>query len=100
MDAKRNNNNVTMCYLVLFKTVKLFFLSPFVVEYDGLFLSNGPGDPALCDASIRNIQSLLDESCNVPIFGICMGHQLLSLAAGCTSYKMKYVSLLIKYKLF
>lgn len=54
-------------------------------DYDGLFLSNGPGDPLLCDATIQNIKSATQK----PIFGICLGHQLLSLAAGCSTFKMK-----------
>ncbi|CAD6208372.1 GSCOCG00003378001-RA-CDS [Cotesia congregata] len=58
------------------------------VTFDGLFLSNGPGDPAVCQATIANIRKVLGKK--IPIFGICMGHQLLSLAAGCKSYKMTY----------
>ncbi|XP_014236077.1 CAD protein [Trichogramma pretiosum] len=57
-------------------------------KYDGLFLSNGPGDPSMCKETFDNIRSVLAS--NKPIFGICLGHQLLSLAAGCKSYKMKY----------
>ncbi|KAF7990987.1 hypothetical protein HCN44_000792 [Aphidius gifuensis] len=58
-------------------------------EFDGLFLSNGPGDPSMCPETIENIKKILNKK-NVPIFGICMGHQLLSIAAGCKSYKMTY----------
>ncbi|MBF0349887.1 MAG: glutamine-hydrolyzing carbamoyl-phosphate synthase small subunit [SAR324 cluster bacterium] len=53
---------------------------------DGIFLSNGPGDPAAVDSAIDNIQNLLGK---VPVFGICLGHQLLSLALGCKTYKLK-----------
>ena len=53
---------------------------------DGVFLSNGPGDPQPCDYAIDNIKTLLDK--NVPMFGICLGHQLLSLANGANSEKM------------
>ncbi|KAF7990426.1 hypothetical protein HCN44_000231 [Aphidius gifuensis] len=59
------------------------------VEFDGLFLSNGPGDPSMCPETIENIKKILSKKKH-PIFGICMGHQLLSIAAGCKSYKMTY----------
>ena len=60
-------------------------------EFDGLFISNGPGDPRLCKVTIAYLRKYLSSSNPKPIFGICLGHQLLSLAAGCHSYKMKYV---------
>ena len=56
--------------------------------YDGVFLSNGPGDPEPCDYAIEAISTLLDA--NVPIFGICLGHQLLALASGAKTTKMKF----------
>ncbi|XP_035736372.1 CAD protein-like [Vespa mandarinia] len=59
-------------------------------EYDGLFLSNGPGDPSTCKTTIENLSSILANTKKRPIFGICLGHQLLSIAAGCTTYKMSY----------
>ena len=55
---------------------------------DGVFLSNGPGDPEPCDYAIDNIQILLEK--NMPIFGICLGHQLLALASGAKTEKMKF----------
>jgi carbamoyl-phosphate synthase small subunit len=55
---------------------------------DGVFLSNGPGDPEPCDYAIRAIRELLDNA--VPIFGICLGHQLLGLASGARTVKMKF----------
>ena len=55
---------------------------------DGVFLSNGPGDPAPCDYAISAIQTLL--AAKMPIFGICLGHQLLALAAGAKTVKMKF----------
>jgi carbamoyl-phosphate synthase small subunit len=55
---------------------------------DGIFLSNGPGDPEPCDYAISAIQTLLDTG--IPIFGICLGHQLLSLASGARTLKMKF----------
>ncbi len=57
-------------------------------NYDGLFISNGPGDPKMCNATINNIKKALDI--NKPIFGICLGHQLLALAAGGNTFKLKY----------
>ncbi len=55
---------------------------------DGVFLSNGPGDPAPCDYAIAAIRSLL--AARIPLFGICLGHQLLALAAGARTVKMKF----------
>ena len=55
---------------------------------DGVFLSNGPGDPEPCDYAISNIKKLLEKG--MPIFGICLGHQLLSLACGAKTEKMKF----------
>lgn len=55
---------------------------------DGVFLSNGPGDPAACDYAIENIKQLLDK--NIPLFGICLGFQLLALACGAKTVKMKF----------
>lgn len=58
------------------------------LEYDGLFLSNGPGDPDTCDTAVQNIRKAL--SGDKPICGICMGNQLLAKAGGATIYKLKY----------
>lgn len=55
---------------------------------DGVFLSNGPGDPAPCDYAISAIKTLLDT--DIPVFGICLGHQLLALASGAQTLKMKF----------
>jgi len=55
---------------------------------DGIFLSNGPGDPEPCDYAIAAIREFLDG--DVPLFGICLGHQLLGLAAGASTLKMKF----------
>jgi len=55
---------------------------------DGVFLSNGPGDPEPCEYAIRAIRQLLDSA--IPIFGICLGHQLLGLASGARTKKMKF----------
>ncbi len=55
---------------------------------DGVFLSNGPGDPEPCDYAIKAIQELL--ATGIPVFGICLGHQLLGLASGAKTVKMKF----------
>ena len=55
---------------------------------DGVFLSNGPGDPEPCDYAITAIQQILQT--DMPVFGICLGHQLLSLASGAKTMKMKF----------
>ena len=55
---------------------------------DGVFLSNGPGDPEPCDYAIAAIRELLEK--NIPTFGICLGHQLLALASGAKTVKMKF----------
>lgn len=55
---------------------------------DGVFLSNGPGDPEPCDYAIESIKEILDAE--IPMFGICLGHQLLGLASGASTTKMKF----------
>lgn len=55
---------------------------------DGVFLSNGPGDPEPCDYAITSIKALIDA--DMPLFGICLGHQLLALASGAQTVKMKF----------
>jgi carbamoyl-phosphate synthase small subunit len=57
-------------------------------EYDGLFISNGPGDPAMCDITVKHIRKAISDE--KPIMGICLGNQLLALAAGAKTYKLKY----------
>ncbi len=58
------------------------------MQPDGIFLSNGPGDPAAVDYAVTTIRQLLDA--DTPIFGICMGHQLLSQALGLSTFKLKF----------
>jgi carbamoyl-phosphate synthase small subunit len=57
-------------------------------EYDGVVISNGPGDPQICRETIVNIKKAINVG--KPIFGICLGNQLLSIAAGANTYKLKY----------
>ncbi len=58
------------------------------LQPDGIFLSNGPGDPAPCDYAIAAIRRFLET--DIPVFGICLGHQLLALASGANTVKMKF----------
>lgn len=57
-------------------------------DFDGIFISNGPGDPKKCEATIKNLGLALTS--NKPIFGICLGSQLLALASGADTYKLPY----------
>lgn len=57
-------------------------------SFDGLFISNGPGDPQMCQATINTIVKVMKLA--MPIFGICLGNQLLALAAGAKTYKLRY----------
>ncbi|XP_042324499.1 CAD protein isoform X2 [Sceloporus undulatus] len=59
-------------------------------DFDGLFVSNGPGDPQFCQATVTNLRHILELPAPKPIFGICLGHQLLALSIGAKTYKMKY----------
>lgn len=58
------------------------------LEWDGLFISNGPGNPDFCEKTIQNIRKAMEKG--KPICGICMGNQLLAKAGGATTYKLKY----------
>ena len=58
------------------------------LEFDGLFISNGPGNPEYCGTTVDNIRKTLEK--NIPTFGICMGNQLLCVAGGAKTYKLKY----------
>ncbi len=57
-------------------------------KYDGLFISNGPGNPKMCEDTIQNLSLALKD--DTPIFGICLGNQLIALASGSDTYKLKY----------
>lgn len=57
-------------------------------NFDGIMISNGPGDPKMCVPTVNHVREAMER--NYPIFGVCLGHQLLSLAAGCDTYKLKF----------
>ncbi len=59
-----------------------------LLDYDGVFLSNGPGDPKACGKTIASLRRIMND--DKPIFGICLGNQLLALAAGADTYKLPY----------
>lgn len=58
------------------------------IEYDGLFISNGPGNPEFCTSTVEHLRVAMQK--DKPIFGICMGNQLLARAGGASTYKLKY----------
>jgi carbamoyl-phosphate synthase small subunit len=68
----------------VFSAKEVFKLKP-----DGVFLANGPGDPEPCDYAIEAIGEILDAT-RIPVFGICLGHQLMGLASGAKTLKMKF----------
>ena len=60
------------------------------LEFDGLFLANGPGDPERCEKTVAHIRTFLNNKTVRPLMGICLGNQLLARAAGAKTYKLKY----------
>ena len=58
-------------------------------DYDGLFISNGPGDPAVVTETIQNISRAIEDA-RTPVFGICLGHQLIARAVGAETVKLKF----------
>ncbi len=83
-------HNIVRCFLKRdVKVIRVPYDYDFTkLEYDGLMISNGPGDPKECKKTIQYVQKAL--TMNKPIFGICLGNQLLALAAGGDTYKLKF----------
>ncbi len=83
-------NNIIRCLLKRDCTVVRvpWDYDPGNEEFDGVLVSNGPGDPKICDPAIRNLQRLMMD--DKPVFGICLGSQLMALAAGADTYKLRY----------
>lgn len=75
------------CYLQVFPA-KTSFEEMDKWNPDGYFLSNGPGDPAVMDYAVETVKKILDS--NTPVFGICLGHQILALASGLSTFKMHH----------
>jgi carbamoyl-phosphate synthase small subunit len=75
------------CYIQVFPA-KTTFIEMDAWQPDGYFISNGPGDPSVMDYAITTVKEMLGS--NKPVFGICLGHQLLALAAGISTYKMHH----------
>ncbi|MAE43256.1 carbamoyl phosphate synthase small subunit [Candidatus Woesearchaeota archaeon] len=82
--------NIIRCLLKRNLTVILvpYDYDFFKFDFDGILISNGPGDPKICEKTIKNIKKAIDKE--IPIFGICLGNQILALAAGADTYKLKY----------
>jgi carbamoyl-phosphate synthase small subunit len=83
-------NNIIRAFLNRgFTVVRMPWNGDFLMEEaDGVIVSNGPGDPKMCGPTIEHVRRALSE--NVPILGICLGSQILALAAGADTYKLKY----------
>ncbi len=75
------------CYVQVFPA-KTTYQEMEVWKPNGYFISNGPGDPSVMDYAIKTVKDILDA--DRPVFGICLGHQLLALAAGLTTFKKKF----------
>eukprot|EP00919_Chromeraceae_sp_WS-2016_P070225 GHVR01166536.1.p1 GENE.GHVR01166536.1~~GHVR01166536.1.p1 ORF type:complete len:567 (+),score=98.93 GHVR01166536.1:52-1752(+) len=67
-----------------------FPFADIIEEYDGLFISNGPGDPTMCVSTISHVQKVMKLHPDKPIFGVCLGNHIITLAAGGQTYKMKF----------
>ncbi len=83
-------NNIIRCFIKRNATViRVSADYDFTEEdYDGLFLSNGPGDPKRSEITIKNVKKAFERG--KPVFGICLGCQIMSLASGADTYKLKY----------
>lgn len=92
LGVKHNIIERLLSYGCQVKVIPAASTSTNILNYkpDGIILSNGPGDPDTMINTVKNIQQLLNQQLDIPIFGICMGHQILSLALGSTTFKLKF----------
>ncbi|KAL3102816.1 hypothetical protein niasHS_000774 [Heterodera schachtii] len=87
-------NNQIRCFLQRGCAVHVvpwdFPIDQHIEDYDAIFLSNGPGDPQMCAPLIERLRRILLDRPKIAIFGICLGHQLLAIAAGASTYKLRF----------
>ena len=76
--------------LTVVNTEYIFLNEVLNKEYDGIFISNGPGDPTTSTSVVDQLKQIFESNYIIPVFGICYGHQLLGLASGNSIGKMKY----------
>ena len=89
IDCGCKNNIIRMLLARGLTVIRVPWDYDFLSEsFDGVLISNGPGDPKMCQTTVRHISRVLEN--NLPVMGICLGHQLLALAAGGDTYKLKF----------